>query len=268
MNWTCTATARLGVVCANGQASAKYTIWSCDSCGFRNRLRLKAFCLNKETTEEMTADILTKNCEWPKIEQQCATLNLRFQVKGLSSLMVAGFLVRCANADLEVVSGEPGLNAVNLVTDSQDWQSIPIVSLVLLLAMLMSFGLDCCCDWFSVVCRAWFGHQEESASFGSVPDAVSAAPETGPRMPMRDVTEHEKETERARRGHLSTLHADIETTCGMGGLHIIGSKRVSFVGTLSIERQARKVQRLRNEAAAGGLAVQAELGDLERNRGK
>ena len=43
---------------------------------------------------------------------------------------------------------------------------------------------------------------------------------------------------------------------GMGGLHISGSKRVSFDGTISIERQARKVQRLRNEAAAGGLAVQ------------
>ena len=38
---------------------------------------------------------------------------------------------------------------------------------------------------------------------------------------------------------------------------------MSFYGTLSIERQARKVQRLRNEAAAGGLAVQVELGDLE-----
>ena len=29
----------------------------------------------------MTADILTKYCEWPKIEQHCATLNLRFPVK-------------------------------------------------------------------------------------------------------------------------------------------------------------------------------------------
>ena len=80
---------------------------------------------------------------------------------------------------------------------------------------------------------------------------------------MRDVTEHERETERARRGLLSTLHADIETSCRMGGLHISGSKRVSFDGTLSFERQARKVQRLQNEAAAGGLAVQVELGDLE-----
>ena len=80
---------------------------------------------------------------------------------------------------------------------------------------------------------------------------------------MRDVTEHEMETERARRGLLSTFHADIETSCGMGRLHISGSKRASFDGTLSIERQARKVQRLRNEAAAGGLAVQVELGDLE-----
>ena len=87
----------------------------------------------------MTADILTKYCEWPKIEQHCATLDLRFPVKGLSSLMVAGFLVHCANADVEAVFGEAGLNAVNLVTDSQDWQSFPIVWLVLLLAMLMSF---------------------------------------------------------------------------------------------------------------------------------
>ena len=127
----------------------------------QERLRLKSFRLNMETTEEMTADILTKYCEWPKIEQHCATLNLRFPVKGLSSLMVAGFLVHCANADVEAVSGEAGLNAVNPVTDSQGWQSVPIVSLVLLLAMLMSFGLDCCCDWFSVVCRARFGHHGE-----------------------------------------------------------------------------------------------------------
>ena len=96
--------------------------------------------------------------------------------------------------------GEASLNTVNPVTDSQVWQSISIVWLVLLLAMLMSF--------------------------------------------------------------CSTLHADIETSCRMGGLHISGSKRVSFDGTLSIERQARKVQRLRNEAAAVEL-VQVELGDLE-----
>ena len=127
----------------------------------QERLRLKSFRLNMETTEEMTADILTKYCEWPKIEQHCATLNLRFPVKGLSSLMVAGFLVHCANADVEAVSGEAGLNAANPVTDSQGWQSVTIVSLVLLLAMLMSFGLDCCCDWFSVVCRARFGHHGE-----------------------------------------------------------------------------------------------------------
>ena len=63
----------------------------------QERLRLKAFRFNKETTEEMTADILTRCCEWSKIEQHCATLNLRFPVKGLSSLMVAGILVHCAN---------------------------------------------------------------------------------------------------------------------------------------------------------------------------
>ena len=68
----------------------------------------------------MTADILTKYCEWPKIEQHCDTLNLRFPVKDLSSLMVAGFFVCCANADVEAVSGEAGLNTVSLVTDSQD----------------------------------------------------------------------------------------------------------------------------------------------------
>ena len=85
---------------------------------------------------------------------------MRFLVKGLSSLMVAGFFVHCASADVEAVSGETVLNAVNPVTDSQDWRSIPTVSLVLLLATLLSFRLDYCCDWFSVVCRAWFGHEE------------------------------------------------------------------------------------------------------------
>ena len=220
---------------------------------------MKAKRLSKETTEEMTADILTKYCEWPKIEQHCATLNLRFPVKGLSSLMVAGFLVHCANADVEAVSGEASLDTVNIVTDSQVWQCILVVWLVLLFATLLNFGLDCDCDWFSIVCRARFGHHEESESFGSVPDAVSPALETEPRMPTREVTEHKMETERARHGLLSTLRADIETSRRMGGLHIGRSKRVSFDGTLSIERQDRKVQRLRNEAAAGGLAVQVEF---------
>ena len=127
--------------------------------------------------------------------------------------------------------------------------------------MLMSFDLDCCCDWFSVVYRG-------SESFGSVPDAVGPAPETEPRMPMRDVTVHEKETERARRRLLSTLHADIETSCRMGGLHTSGSKRVSSDGTLITERQARKVQRLRNEAAAGGLIWSLVIWRHARNRGK
>ena len=126
----------------------------------QERLRLKAFRLNKETTEEMTVDILTKYCQWPQIEQHCATFNLRFPVKGLSSLMFAGFLVHCANADVEAVSGEAGLNAVNLVTDSQVWQSIPIVWLVWLLAMLASFGLGCCCGWQSVVCTVWTSRRE------------------------------------------------------------------------------------------------------------
>ena len=160
--------------------------------------------------------------------------------------MVAGFLVHCATADVEAVSGEASLDTVNPVTDSQVWQCILVVWLVLLFAMLMGFGLDCDCDWFSIVCRARFGHHGESESFGSVPDAVSPALETEPRMPMRDVTEHKMKTERARRGLLSTLHLDIEASCRMGGLHIGRSKRVSFDGTLSVERQARKVQRLRN----------------------
>ena len=93
----------------------------------QERLRLKAFRLNKETTEEMTADILTKYCERPKIEHHCATLNLRFPLKGLGSLMVAGFLVHCANADVEKVSGEASLETVNPVTDSQVWQGILVV---------------------------------------------------------------------------------------------------------------------------------------------
>ena len=127
----------------------------------------------------------------------------------------------------------------------------------------MSFGLDYDCGWFSIVCRARFGHQEEREIFGSVSGAVSPALETEPWMPMRDVTEHEKETERARRGLLSTMHVDIETSCKMGGFYIGRSKRVSFDGTLSMERQARKVQRLRNETAAGGLAVRVKFGNLE-----
>ena len=212
----------------------------------QERLRLKAFRLNKETTEEMTADILTNFCEWPKFEQHCATLNLRFPVKGLSSLMVAGFLVHCANADVEAVSGEAILDTVNPVTDSQVWQCILVVRLVLLFAMLMSFGLDCDCGWFSIVCRARFEHQGKSENFGSV-SGVSPVLETEPWMPMRDVTEHEKETGRARRGLLSTLHADIKTSCRMGGLYIGRSKRVSFDGVLLMVRQARKVQRRRKK---------------------
>ena len=105
-------------------------------------------------------------------------------------------------------------------------------------------------------CRGWLGDRGEEGSHGSVPNAVSPAPETGPRMPMRDVTEHEMDTERARRGLSSTLHADIETSCGVRGLHVSGSERVSF--------EARNVQRLRNEAAAGGLVVQVVLADLEK----
>ena len=100
-------------------------------------------------------------------------------------------------------------------------------------------------------------------NFCSFSGAFRPALETEQWIPMRDVTEHEKETERARRGLLSTLHVDIETSCRMGGLYDGRSKRVSFDGTLSMERQARKAQRLRNEAAAGGLAVRVEFGNLE-----
>ena len=67
---------------------------------------------------------------------------------------------------LKRVSGEASLDTVNPVTDSQVWQRILVVWLVLLFAMLMSFGLDCDCGWFSIVCRARFGHQEERENFG------------------------------------------------------------------------------------------------------
>ena len=33
--------------------------------------------------------------------------------------------MHCANADVEAVSGEASLNTVNIVTDSQVWQSVP-----------------------------------------------------------------------------------------------------------------------------------------------
>ena len=167
--------------------------------------------------------------------------------------------MHCANADVEAVSGEASLDTVNPVTDGEVWQCILVVWLELLFAMLMSFGLDCDCGWFSIVCRARFGHHGESESFGSVPDAVSPALETEPRMPMRYVTKHKTENERARRGVLSTLHVDMETSYRMQGLHIGESKRVSLDGTLSMGRQARKVQRLRT----GGLALQVEFGNLE-----
>ena len=76
----------------------------------------------------------------------------------------------------------------------------------------MNFCLDYDSDWFSIVCRARFGHHGKSESFGPVPDAVSPVLEAEPRMPMRDVCEHKVETESARHGLLSTLHADIETS--------------------------------------------------------
>ena len=41
--------------------------------------------------------------------------------------MIAGFLVLCANADVEAVSGEASLDTVNPVTDSQVWQGILVV---------------------------------------------------------------------------------------------------------------------------------------------
>ena len=110
--------------------------------------------------------------------------------------------------------------------------------------MLMKVGLDCCCDHFSYVCRGWSGHHGKSESLGSVPNAVSPASKPGPRMQMRDAMKHEKEMERARRGHSSTLQADIATSCGS-------------------ERQTRDEPRLRNEAAAGGLTIHVALGDLE-----
>ena len=71
--------------------------------------------------------------------------------------MVPGFLVHRANADVEVESVESSLNTVHTATDSQDRQCIPVVCVcfVLLVAMLMLVGLDCCCDY---VCRGWSGH--------------------------------------------------------------------------------------------------------------
>ena len=156
--------------------------------------------------------------------------------------MVAGFLVHRANADVEVVSVESSLNTVHTATDSQVRHCIPVVCLVLLVCLS----------------RMVWTSREERESLGSVPNAVSPASKAGPRMPMRDMPEHEKETERARRGHSSTLHADIVTSCEMGDVHVGGSKRVSCDAMISDEIQVRKVQRLRNEAA-----VHVVLGELE-----
>ena len=61
----------------------------------QERLRLKAFNLHKEATDDMTVDILTKYCEWPKIEKHCATLNLRFPGKGLGHTVAAFGIFSC-----------------------------------------------------------------------------------------------------------------------------------------------------------------------------
>ena len=90
-----------------------------------------------------------------------------------------------ANADVEVESVQSSLNTVHTAADSQDRPCIPVVCLVLLVAMLMMVGLDCCCDYFSHVCRGWSGHYGKRESLGSVPNAVSPASKAGPRMPMR-----------------------------------------------------------------------------------
>ena len=65
--------------------------------------------------------------------------------------MVAGILVQ---TNVEVVSREAGLNAVNPVTDSLDWQSVPIVSLVLFLR------------WMSLVFNDWRPGESESLGSG------------------------------------------------------------------------------------------------------
>ena len=110
--------------------------------------------------------------------------------------------------------------------------------------MLMKVCIDCCCDHFSYMCRGWSSYYGMIKNFGSVPNAVSPASKPEPRMRMRVAMKLEKETERARRGHSSTLHADIATSCGS-------------------ERETRDEPRLRNEGAAGGLTIHRARGELE-----
>ena len=50
--------------------------------------------------------------------------------------------------------------------------------------------------------------RRENESFGSVPDAVSHALETELRMSMRDVTEHERETEKGE------ARTPVDLACG------------------------------------------------------
>ena len=136
----------------------------------QERLRLKAFLLEKKHTDDMTADILTKYCEWPRIAKHCRTLNLRFATpeKGLSTFicMAAPTLSTAAKFGQDIVSlvssKKTTSDGLSVSSRNQSWfpaamitnaPTVAITMMLVLAAFLIGFG----CGW---IARWWFASAE------------------------------------------------------------------------------------------------------------
>ena len=242
----------------------------------QERLRLKAFELLKEDTNEMTADILTKYSEWATIEKHCTTLNLMFrkQFKGLSALAVFTGVVTTASGEQVTVYEEPGQVAVcpapvpHYVDSEEFWFILKTGVFVVIAA---TFIIGCACGCYA---RSYLKEVP-------IQDAVSPAPGDTDEPAMRadaevttvaaglgTVPRPAGQDRGARHKLLNTfLVVDLKQVLRAKGLHVSGLKddlimRLIRQGNVLSDRQAKEIETLRVTATARGPLIKINLQDL------
>ena len=244
----------------------------------QERLRLKAFELLKEDTNEMTADILTKYSEWSTIQKHCTTLNLMFkkQFKGLGAMAVFTGVVTSASGEKVTVYEEPGQVAVCPApaphyVDSEEFWFILKTGVFVVIAAAFIIGCACGC------------YAKNYLKKGLLQEAVSPAP-GGTEAPTTTRTDMEvttisgagvgivprpaKQDGGARHKLLNTfLVVDLKQILRAKGLYVTGVKEDLIVrlikkGNILYDSQAKEIEMLRVTATARGPLIRINLQDL------
>lgn len=235
----------------------------------QERVRLKAFELHKEDTNEMTADMLTKYSEWPTIEKHCTTLNLRFgkQLQGLSAMVVFTEVMTKASGDKVTVYGGMDKQAVcpapiTHYVDSEEFWFLLRLGVIVVTAAVFCLGCWCgCCfkNFYEKILFQRAANPGTGTTVGAQDEATSSP--TRADTECRTVMQDKEATRKLLNTFLVVdLRAVLKAKClAVSGIKQDLITRLVEYGCMLSEAQAKEIETVRVEATAGGALARLNL---------